>query len=137
MFAGAPAFHSLDSHGYYAGKIAGRKHLAHRVIFAIVHNRWPSMDIDHRDGVPTNNRIDNLREATVSQNRQNEANRNKRIGLKGVAASNPTYPNTRYNARIQLNGKYIYLGSFDTPEQAHAAYKEAAEKHFGEFARAA
>lgn len=88
-------------------------------------------DIDHRDTDRRNNRRDNLRKATRSQN---QGNTNMHVdnltGYKGV-----TRNHARYMATITIQGKYHYLGTFDTPEQAHAAYIKAANLHFGEFAR--
>lgn len=90
-----------------------------------------SNEIDHKDGNPLNNQRGNLRSATKSQNAMNRKSNNK-LGFKGVTYSKAAQ---RWQAQIQANGKKRYLGSFDTPEEAHEAYCEAANEHFGEFAR--
>ena len=87
--------------------------------------------IDHRDTDSLHNCRINLRYCTHQQNMMNRRpNAGRR--LKGV------YPNcvgTRWQARIRLNRKDIYLGTYDTETQAAVAYDAAAMKHHGEFAR--
>lgn len=105
---------------------------AHRLAWLYVHGRWPAKHIDHIDCNPSNNRLINLREATDSQNHANKRPMNPESGFKGVRADN-----NKWMARIKINKKTVYLGSFNTREEAHAAYFEAAQRVFGEFARAA
>ena len=119
--------------GYREVEIEGRYYLAHRLAWFYVHGTWAKR-IDHRDGDRLNNRAANLREATVSQNAANKKmNVTNRCGFKGVRASG----RNRWRATIETNHKSYSLGTFGTPEEAHAAYMAAAEKLFGEFARAA
>lgn len=90
-------------------------------------------DIDHEDGDRMNCQRDNLRVATRSQNQGNrKLQSNNTTGFKGVSKFKGR---NKWFARITVNGKYNHLGSFDTPEDAHAAYCKAATEHFGEFAR--
>lgn len=90
-------------------------------------------DIDHKDGNPMNCKRDNLREATRSQNQANRKLQcNNTTGFKGVTKFKGR---NKWFSKITVDGKHIHLGSFDTPEDAHAAYCKAATKHFGEFAR--
>jgi HNH endonuclease len=95
--------------------------------------RWPRHQIDHRDLNKSNNRWSNLRQASSSQN---GANRKGKSPLKGVIDLGP-YSTKRFQAMIQVNGKRHYLGRFSNARQAYAAYRAAARKHFGEYARAA
>lgn len=107
--------------------------LMHRLIVERMVGRNLRTDeyVDHVDGDPLNNTRSNLRIATRAQNRANSiANRNSDTGIKGVRRRG-----TRYRAEITVNKKTKYIGTYDTPEAAHAAYVEAAKKHFGEFAR--
>ena len=88
--------------------------------------------IDHIDGNRLNNCIENLREATASQNGQNKKlSKNNTSGIKGVYF-------TKWNkwvAQLKINNKIIYLGSFDDIKLAEIAVKEARSKNHGVFAR--
>jgi hypothetical protein len=114
-------------------RVDGRTYRAHRLAFLWMTGSFPDCLVDHRDGDGLNNRWRNLRCASHAQNHQNRRmdSRNS-CGLKGVERNGPGY-----SARIGVNGTRLYLGYFDTPEAAHAAYVAAAQHHFGEFARAA
>jgi hypothetical protein len=61
---------TYSSYGYKQGRIFDKGYLAHRVIYCMFYGAWPS-EIDHIDGNPTNNRIENLREVTSSENSKN------------------------------------------------------------------
>ena len=85
--------------------------------------------------VTDDNRWENLREATRTQNNANMRVRiDNRCGLKGVSYHKVA---KKWAAKVHLNGEGIYLGLFLTPQEAHDAYAAAAEKIFGEFARKA
>lgn len=121
--------------GYVVLKIEGKSCLAHRVAWAHFHGEWPSQDIDHANLNKADNRIDNLRLATKSQNSMNQrARHTNKSGLKGV-----TFKSSRKSwvANIWLDKRQQHLGTFATAEEAHAAYAAAAKARFGEFARAA
>lgn len=122
-----------DRHGYICIVIGRRNFKAHRLAWFFVYGKWPDKDIDHIDGHPSNNAISNLREATTSQNLANGRRRSKnKSGFKGVVRTS----SGRWAAHIRSNKRCRYLGSFDTPEEAHAVYWQAAQETFGEFARA-
>jgi hypothetical protein len=118
---------------YWSMHIEGMRFYAHRLAWFYVHGEWPDQ-IDHIDRNKRNNSILNLRVSTCSQNQINTIKISKpnKHGFRGVHFR----PNRkkRYVAKITVNGKNSYLGCFDTAEEAHLAYVEAAEKHFGEFA---
>lgn len=129
-YEGRPAG-SLRQDGYLivSPVIGGKTHriLAHRLIWALVHGQWVP-EVDHRDGCGSNNRLVNLRAAaTQSENMQNLPARS----LRGVSID-ARGPNPLYNARITRERKVIHLGSFTTPEAAHARYLEA-KKEFHAF----
>jgi HNH endonuclease/AP2 domain len=122
---------TLDSQGYRRIIISGRIYRAHHLAWLYMRGNWCSLVIDHRDGDPANNRWNNLRSATRSQNSANRrVHRNNACGLKGVSAQG-----RRWCATICKNGRIHHLGIFPTPQEAHAAYVKAARKLFGEFAR--
>ena len=96
--------------------------------------RWCKPTIDHRDGNITNNRWNNLRRATASQNNANRRRpRHNTSGYKGVSFRRDS---GKWSATIGRDGKIIHLGIFATPQEAHEVYVKAARKLFGEFARA-
>lgn len=107
----------------------------HRVILSRVLGRelLTHEQVDHINLDPLCNTVENLRLANGSQNQANQSRRkDNSSGFKGVYWDKR---GEKWVARVCLNGKAIYLGSFDTPEEAHAAYCVAAGKYHGEFAR--
>jgi len=113
---------SLDARGYGQVRLHRRHYMAHRLVWLLHYGEWPKGEIDHIDGNRANNRICNLREVDRSINTQNlrRAKKNSRSGLLGVSPSGP-----RWQAHIQANKEQFYLGTFSTPELAHAAYLTA------------
>lgn len=118
--------------GYVRIRVLGRMYRAHRLAWLYVHGVWPQDQIDHINGIRDDNRIENLREATNAENQRNMKKRvGKRCALKGVHVVNG-----RFRAVITVSQKRLYLGDYNTEEEAHAAYMAAAKKEFGAFARA-
>lgn len=130
-YAGKPTG-SLNVHGYLVVNIDWRPHAAHRLAWAIVHGEWPREFLDHINGVKTDNRLCNLRQATAQQNCMNQdIRKDNRSGAKGVT----WHPQTqKWRASIKIGGKRISLGLHWTVEDASDAYIEAAKEYFGEFA---
>lgn len=133
--SGNEAFTAHSRKGYRNGAIRfnGRSYSlqAHRVIFAMVHGYFPEHHVDHIDGDQANNRPDNLREATNGQNRANSRLQdNNSLRLKGVYREG-----RKFRAVVTHNSQKHYLGVFETPQEAAAAYAAAAHKYHGEFAR--
>ena len=106
----------------------------HRMIMQVKGHEIKGMSIDHINHNPLDNRIDNLRVCTQSQNAAN-GRKSKDIKTysqyKGVSFRKD---NGRWIATIRVKRKQIHLGYFDTEVEAAAAYNQAALKHFGEFA---
>lgn len=116
--------------GYMSIVIGGRNISLHRAAFIMTYGYAPVL-VDHINGVKTDNRLCNLREATVSQNQMNRDNQcNNSSGFKGVNK----YRNGLWRARIQVNRKVKHLGYFKEKSAAIAAYREAAKIYHGEFA---
>lgn len=96
---------------------------------------FPEKPIDHINGIPLDNRRQNLRTVTCSENSLNRIWHNKQTGLKGVTLLHQgKYPKS-FQARISVKGKRLSLGYFETAKDAAVAYNEAAIKYHGEFAR--
>lgn len=105
--------------------VDGRKYLAHRLIWLIVHGEWPQGFLDHVNGNKSDNRLINLRLASNAENLQNQTRAptsNQSTGLLGVGRA---WRSRTYTARITVNKKTIHLGCFSTPHEAHQAYIEA------------
>ena len=113
---------SLSSSGYLVVTVDGIRLLAHRVAFAIANGEWPHGQIDHIDGNRTNNRLSNLRDVTPSENNQNQRRPRGHTasGFLGVSRQR-----CRWKAEIKTGGLRRFLGTFDSPEAAHAAYLSA------------
>ncbi|MCI0598744.1 MAG: HNH endonuclease [Beijerinckiaceae bacterium] len=128
-----PEAGSLDGRGYRQIRIDGRRYQAHRLAWLYMAGAWPKDEIDHVNMDCADNRFENLREATRSQNQANiRAQSNNTSGFKGVCWHKR---DRRWEAKIMVCGRKKHLGYFDTPKAAHAAYVAAAKLHFKEFAR--
>ena len=103
--------------------------LMHRVI----NKTPPGMQTDHINGNGLDNRKENLRSCTRTQNKANvKMNRNNKSGYKGVSREKKR---KTWRAHIRIGGKGRALGRFDILEEAARAYDRAAREKFGEFAR--
>lgn len=122
----------MDSGGYIQISVNGKRYQAHRLAWLVTYGVEPQEHIDHIDGNPSNNRLNNLREASYAQNcRNRRINSNSTSGYKGVSWAQS---DKKWRAGIRVDNKLIYLGGFDTPEEAYAAYCKAAVQFHGEFA---
>lgn len=110
--------------GYVKIMIDGKTYAAHRLAFLYMTGQWPQYEIDHINGVRSDNRWENLRDIEHATNTENthRARITNHVGLLGVSAH---HLSARYRARIRTQGKLIQLGWFDTPQEAHAAYVTA------------
>ena len=126
-FAGKAAFKAVKR-GYATGTVFCRSLFAHRVIWALVYGAWPSDDIDHISGVKDDNRIENLRVVSRTENMRNKKlYSNNLSGRVGVVFHRRC---KRWHARIRINNQKIHLGGYGTFEEACAA-RSAAEKSLG------
>lgn len=122
----------LRSDGYCFIRIDGHPYAAHRLAWLYMHGVWPNLHIDHINRVRSDNRIENLREATRAQNQGNLPRyRNNTSGIKGVSLMKR---DNKWRASIRVNGKPKNLGHFNTKEEAAEVYRKAAIARWGEFA---
>lgn len=124
---------AVRRNGYRQINICGAIYFEHRLAFLIMTGEWPPKDIDHKNLNKADNRWDNLRAATRSQNLGNmAAHRDNTSGVKGV---NWSCRQNKWIARIQVKGNRVFLGGFDNIADAAEAYKKAAFQGFGGYAR--
>jgi hypothetical protein len=109
--------------------IAGDLYLAHRVIWKWMTGRDPPNTIDHKDRKPNDNRWEQLRLATVTEQNWNQERKTKsKSGFRGVVQRN-----RKFQAEIRSNGVKRHLGYFATAEEAARIYEIAAMKERGQF----
>jgi HNH endonuclease/AP2 domain len=107
--------------GYIYVRVGKARYLAHRLAFMWMTGVWPEREVDHINGNRSDNRWINLRQVAPQGNMQNIGGPRKhnKLGVLGVRK----HPRAEsYMAEIRHNRRSIYLGSFKTPEAAHAAY---------------
>ena len=116
----------IDAKGYLLVYADGIRLRAHRVVYALFYGEWPKEQIDHINGVKTDNRIKNLRLASNSLNQQNKLRPNGKTvtGSRGVTFTPHSKVNP-YRVEIQINGHRHYMGSFPSVEAAEQAYIKA------------
>lgn len=109
-----------NCNGYLRSGVCGELIYNHRIAWAHYYREQPPEYIDHIDRDRSNNSIVNLRACTLSQNQQNrKVSSNNTSGYTGVSYMKSK---GRYKATIYNDSKPLYLGLFDTAEQAHEAY---------------
>lgn len=120
---------------YRAVKLFGLSYKVHRIIWLMQTGDWPEGDVDHIDGDGLNNKWDNLRDVTHSQNLMNAAVRSDSTsGYKGVSYDKSR---DRWYAYINIDGKRKMLGRYNTLQEAVNARQLAEDGLFGEYARTA
>lgn len=111
---------TINNKGYRTIKINGHDHMVHRVVWFLYYGNWPDKQVDHEDLNKQNNRIENLRSATNTENCGNQGMRiNNSSGYKGVQQ----LPSGRWKASLSFAMKSHYVGSFDTAKEAATAYE--------------
>lgn len=128
-YAGRPCG-SENSQGYLHVKLLGKKEKVHRMVFLFHKGYLPDV-IDHADNDKLNNRIENLREATRSENNRNARRRaDNKSGIKGVTWHNQ---HQKWYATIRCEGKAKFLGLFANKVAADTAVKKARVYLHGEY----
>lgn len=121
----------VNTRGVHQICIDYRKYASHRLAWLYMYGEWPKEVIDHRNRIPADNRLLNLRKATRADNARNRKRPiTNKCGYKGVYRNSPG----TWRAQIKVDGVQHVLGWFKTPEEGHAAYCAAASRLFGPFA---
>lgn len=109
--------------GYKIVEIDRKQFPAHRLAWFYVHGGFPSGQVDHINGLRTDNRLANLRIVSNSVNQQNKrrARSDSKTGILGVHLHRPG----KWQAKINVGGRKKSLGMFDSPTAAEAAYLDA------------
>lgn len=118
--------------GHLSTRVDGKLYLTHRVIWEM-HNGpiKEGMTVDHINGIPYDNRIENLRLATNAENNRNKLkHRDNRSGVLGVYWHSQI---SKWCARIMTDGKTVNLGCFETIAEAAKARNDAEIKYHGKF----
>lgn len=116
---------NLDSNGYLLVAMKGKRYRVHRIIYEMHNGTIPEgYQIDHINRVRDDNRIENLRLATLAEN-------NRNTGAKGYSWHSKA---KKWSAQIGVNGKKKHLGLYETKEEAASAYSAARSKYYGDFA---
>lgn len=121
-----------DGYKCWVIRIKNKQLLEHRIIFMLHHGYMPK-EIDHINNNSLNNKIENLREASTTENQQNATVRTDNTsGIKGVSWDKR---NKKWKVQAKVNGKPKYFGLYADIELADLVAQEARNKYHGEFAR--
>lgn len=102
---------------YLTVRIFGYAYKAHRIAWLLHTGEWPVVGMDHRNGIGTDNRICNLREATTQENSQNAlTNPGKTSKYIGVCWHKKTQ---KWQVRIKVKRRHIHIGIFKNEEDAY------------------
>ena len=104
-------------------RVLGKRYAAHRLAWLYMTGDFPKSNIDHIDGDGLNNKFENLRDVSHSENSKNMRFKKSDVGVYLDKRTG------RYKASIQVNKKYIYLGTYDTKEEALAVRRSAQETY--------
>jgi hypothetical protein len=120
---------SIDGSGYKMVRIAGGAFACHRLIWILVHGHLPASLIDHINGIRSDNRLINLREADYAQNGANSKRpTNNKTGHRGISKRRE-----RWRSQIRHCGVIHHLGYFSTIEEAIEARRVREIELFGEY----
>ena len=123
---------SVDAKGYVRIMLERKVYLAHRIVYALHHENVPNF-VDHRDGNPLNNRVENLRACTQAENAQNRKRQvNNTSGVKGVYWNRAK---NKWMARVMADGQREFLGYFEHLPDASKAVMAARIRAHADFSR--
>jgi hypothetical protein len=121
------AYFAKNRGGYFTFSLNGKTERIHRYAFFAMTGAWPPNDVDHINGIQTDNRWENLRMATRTENGRNQkrhcTNTSGYVGVRWHKAGR------KWIAQIMVNKKNIHLGSFEDKDEAIAVRKAAEIKY--------
>ena len=126
-------FGTYDRYGYRRGALKGKIYQEHKLIWLYYYGEWPTLQVDHLNGIRDDNRVENLRIVT---NQENQFNR------KSVKGSSSKYkgvswykPYGKWLVNYTLNRKKYFVGYFEDEVEAAKAYDQAVKKHQKQFVK--
>ena len=119
---------ALRPDGYRVIGIDGGLYRANRLAFLYMTGTFPSVFVDHKNTDQSDDRWDNIQKANHQQNAQNRSPQRSKTGFRGVMPKGE-----KFVAGITHNRKRIYIGTFDTPEEASEAYEKKRTELHGSF----
>jgi hypothetical protein len=123
---------TLHPKGYKTVFVCGKAYLLHRLIF-LYHYGYLPLQVDHIDTNKANNKIENLRESSESQNRCNsQMQQNNTSGYKNISWDKSR---NKWHVAVALGGKTVFSKRFNDLDEAIVAAREARQKYHGVFAR--
>lgn len=118
----------LNAKGYGRIRVDNELHMAHRLVWLYMTGQMPRNQIDHINGTRSDNRWCNLREATNKENLENsKLYSSNRSGFRGVLFHKAT---GKWLAQVTHNYRLIYLGLFETPDEAAVAARKGRSRLF-------
>lgn len=121
---------SLHKTGYRHVTWRGRIWKVHRLVYLLHHGVLPK-EIDHINGCRADNRLENLRAVTRSQNQFNKAAQRNASGCRGVTWHAKT---KKWCVRVMMHAKTYCFGYYDNLELADLVAQEARAKLYGQYA---
>lgn len=121
-FAGKPTGSGGGNYHHIGVALPGQAHRfykAHRCVYALAHGVWPSEQIDHIDGNPGNNAVENLRDVPNSINSRNQCRRS--TNTSGVVGVSWCKRRGKWQAYAGADGRRVHFGYFTTTEEAATA----------------
>ena len=119
---------SINGHGHRIVKVKGKSMQAHRLIWLYVYGNFPNNVIDHKNRIASDNRLDNLRDVSQTDNAQNiglpKHNKSGHIGVSWIKTHNS------WTVYIKVNKKNKWLGYYKCLDEAVAARKAGECKYY-------